>query len=1190
MLKAMEGYSKACIVLWVTAMTLGLAQRAIAQNAGAAAAQAHSSAGSVRYVAPDLLRQPTLYVVGYAHLDTEWRWEYPQVITEYLPKTMRLNFDLFQKYPNYIFNFSGANRYRMMKEYFPADYEKVRKYAREGRWFPAGSSMEEGDVNSPSPESIIRQVLYGNDYFRREFGVASAEYMLPDCFGFPASLPAILHAAGVKGFSTQKLTWGSAAPVGGPNSPEGTPVGTPFNVGYWIGPDGSRVLAAFNPGDYSAGISYDLTQSGPTPVGRNYVDWPKRIERNGKASGIYADYHYYGTGDTGGSPSESSVKLVEAMVTKGLTVLPSPRREFEEEEGPPPTTGPQVQVGTGPLRVISSKADQMFLDILKAGNTSNLPTYKGDLELTNHSAGSLTSQTVHKRWNRRNEVLADAAERASVAAAWLGGKPYPLGRLNDAWTLVMGGQFHDILAGTSTPKSYEYSWNDDVIALNEFGGVLTSATEAIASGMNTQAQGTALVVYNPLNIDREDIVEAAVRFPEGAPKAVRVIGPDGKETPAQLEEANNDSAKVLFLARVPSVGFAVYDVQSADTPIASPDLKVTESSLENARYRIRLDENGDMASIFDKKLNKELLSGPARLAFQTERPYDWPAWNMDWEDQQKPPRGYVQGPAKVRVVENGPARVAVLVERQAEGSKFAQTIRLSAGDAGHRVEIANAIDWMTKEAALKATFPLTAANPEATYNWGAGTVERGNNDAKKFEVAAHRWFDLTDKRGDFGVTILPDFLTGSDKPDDRTLRLTLVYTPGLGGGNGKDYADQTTQDWGHHEFIYGLAAHAGGWREGDSNWQAYRLSDPLLVFTTPKHAGDLGKSFSFLKVSNQNVRVMAVKQAENSSEVVVRVVEMHGNPAPHVRVSFAGPLTAAREVDGQELPLGEAAVQGADLVTSLTPYQIRTFAVKLGPARTKLAEAKSQPVALHFNVAVASDDGAKPQGGFDAAGEALPADMLPTDLAFHGIRFQLGPAWTGHPNAVAAKDQTIDLPAGNFNRVYILAAAADGDQKGTFRLGNQSADLTIQDWTGYVGQWDNRTWNIKSIELPVPPEPAANDTSAAAQRSLRIREYVKEHGPIKRTEMEYTGLAPGFIKRAPIAWFASHHHSADGVNTPYAYCYLYGYSLEMPKGATTLTLPDNEKIRILAITVADEAGAVRPAHPLYDVLRYSAER
>src|ERR1051325_3768643 len=77
---------------------------------------------------PYLAKEPTLYVVGYAHLDTEWRWEYPQVIQEYLTKTMRNNFALFEKYPHYIFNFTGANRYRLMKEYYPADFDRLKFY------------------------------------------------------------------------------------------------------------------------------------------------------------------------------------------------------------------------------------------------------------------------------------------------------------------------------------------------------------------------------------------------------------------------------------------------------------------------------------------------------------------------------------------------------------------------------------------------------------------------------------------------------------------------------------------------------------------------------------------------------------------------------------------------------------------------------------------------------------------------------------------------------------------------------------------------------------------------------------------------------------------------------------------------------------------------------------------------------
>src|SRR5437773_10925629 len=109
------------------------------------------------------------------------------------------------------------------------------------------------------------------------------------------------------------------------------------------------------------------------------------------------------------------------------------------------------------------------------------------MELTNHSAGSLTSQAYQKRWLRKEELLADAAEKASIAAEWLGGRAYPRERLNNAWTLVMGGQFHDLLPGTATPKAFEFAWNDDAIAMNQFAGVLTSATNTVAAAMDTQA-------------------------------------------------------------------------------------------------------------------------------------------------------------------------------------------------------------------------------------------------------------------------------------------------------------------------------------------------------------------------------------------------------------------------------------------------------------------------------------------------------------------------------------------------------------------------------------------------------------------------------------------------------------------------------------------------------------------------------
>jgi len=1146
---------------------------------------------------PDLTKDPTLYVVGYAHLDTEWRWEYPQVIDEYIRKTMEDNFKLFDKYPHYIFNFSGANRYRFMKEYFPADYEKLKKYVDQGRWFPAGSSMEEGDVNAPSAEAIIRQILYGNNWFRKEFGKASAEYMLPDCFGFPASLPTILAHSGVKGFSTQKLVWGSSAPGGGAQSVERTPEGTPFNVGVWVGPDGESVLAGINPGSYDSSITTDLSkpllpeppnnaleelrknvqqrrdkleqeeQSGKSPdpaelheyyalrtqrdgldraqqendLDRHQNDWAARVMQNGKVSGVFTDYHYYGTGDIGGTPDENSVKLLEAIVTQSTASLPPEGQFFSREQAHP--EWPAVKVGDGPVHVISAAADQMFRDITPA-QAAGLPRYTGEMELTNHSAGSLTSQAYQKRWLRKEELLADAAEKASIAAEWLGARPYPLQRLNDAWTLVMGGHFHDIAAGTATPKSYEFAWNDDIIAMNQFAGVLTNATEAVAGTLNTETNGVPLVVFNPLNIAREDLVEAKVDFPDGMPQAVRVTGPDGKGVPAQIS-----GGKVIFAASVPSVGYAVYDVQPGTVGEAAPSpLHVSQDSLENEYYRVKLNADGDVASIFDKTMGRELLSAPARLAISYDNPAQWPAWNMDWEQEQAPPKAFVSGPAKIRVVEEGPVRVAIEVERETAGSRFVQTMSLAAGAAGRRVEFGNMIDWNTHESNLKATFPLMASNHVATYNWDIGTIERPTAEPRKFEVPSHQWIDLTDMSGEFGATILTDCKNGSDKPTDNTIRLTLIRTPGTTGG----YPDQGTQDIGHHEFVYGIAGHAAGWRDAQTDWQAQRLNAPLIVFQTARHAGTLGRTFSLLRVSSSRIRVLAVKKAEQSDEVIVRLVELDGKPQPNVRVTFAAPITAAREVSGQEQPVGPAIIADGALVTSFSAYQPRTFALRLGAPAAKLAGVRSTPIALHYDRATASNDGTRSGAGFDGKGNALAGEMLPAQIMFNDVQFELAPAKTGAPNAVTPKGQTIALPNSFYNRVYVLAASADGDQAATFEVGSKKVELNIQDWSGFIGQWDDRKWT-------------STDTSH------------DDYGNM-------IGLTPGYIKRADLAWYCDHHHDAAGENVAYRYSYLFAYAMDLPPGAKAIKLPVNDKIRILALSAAEENPAVEPAQPFYDVL------
>ena len=1046
----------------------------------------------------DLTREKVLYEIGYSHLDTQWRWTYPQVISEFIPRTVHDNVALFEKYPDYIFNWSGANRYRFMKEYHPQDFEQVRKWVAKGRWFPAGSSWEENDVNVPSSESLIRQILFGHDFFKKEFGTESCEYMIPDCFGFPASLPSVLAHCGLRGFSTQKLTWGSA-------------VGIPFNVGVWEGLDGQSVIAALNPGSYTSQIKQDLS------IDKKWID---RLEKDGKDSGIYADYAYFGVGDRGGAPGQASVRWLEKSRTNSAAAI----------------------------RVVSARSDQMFRDITDA-EKANLPKYKGDLLLTQHSAGSLSSEAYMKRWNRKNELLADAAERASVAAYVLDAAPYPREKLHKAWELVLGGQFHDILPGTSLPKAYEYSWNDEIIAMNSFAEVLQDGVGGVAQGLDTRADGVPLVVYNPLSIAREDVAEAELEFPD--PTApVQVFDGDGNPVPTQVLPAHKGKCHFLFLAKVPSIGFAVYSAKQISAEPASTSLKANGLSLENGRYRVMLNDSGDIASVFDKTANREMLSAPARLAFQTENPHDWPAWNMDWADQSKDPRGYVSGPAEIRITENGPVRVAIEVKRETENSVFIQTIRLAAGDAGERIEVNNHVDWQSSACALKATFPLAVSNPMATYNWEIGKIQRGNNVPKKYEVPSHQWFDVTDTSDTYGVSILNDTKYGSDKPSDNLVRLTLLYTPGI--QNAGDYHEQQYQDWGKHDFIYGIYGHAGDWRQGKSDWQSARLGQPLMVFRTSAHAGKLGREFSLLHLNSDDVAVRAVKLAENADRIVVRLQELNGNGEKSVTLSGAGDISEASELNGVETRLGKLKPQKGSLALDFKDYQLRSLGLNLkSPA--KLSAPVSVAVKLPYDLDIFSFNEAKYDGDCDGDGATVPAEMIKDSVVTEGIRFQIGPTANGKENAVSCDGQTIALPKAKFNSIYLLAMAVDGDTDGVFKVDDHEVPMRIEDWSGFIGQWDNRVFDGSVADLTYSVLNPLNHLDA------------------------------GFIKRDPLAWFCSHRHQPDGNDEIYTYSYFFKYRLPAAAGAKTLTLPKNSRIRVVAASlVQDENDATVSTMPLYD--------
>lgn len=1031
----------------------------------------------------DLSSQKVLYTVGTAHLDTQWRWTIQKTINEYIKKTLDDNFSRFEQYPHYTFSFEGAFRYMLMKEYYPDRYQTMADYIAQGRWQVAGSTLENGDMNVVSPESLIRQALIGNNFFEDEFNKRSTDIFLPDCFGFSYTMPTWGAHCGIDGFSSQKLSWGGAVP-------------TPFDIGVWKGPDGASIIAALNPGSYTSTIGSDLS----TDTG-----WLDRINALGDTYGVYAGYKYFGTGDTGGAPTAGSCDWLEQSIA-----------------------------GSGPLTVVSAGSDDLYHDMTPAQKAA-LPVYDGELLMRIHGNGCYTSQAAMKRWNRQNELLADAAERVSVLADWMGAADYPQTTLDEAWIRFLWHSFHDDITGTSIPAAYHFSWNDEILSLNQFASVLSSGVGGICQGLDTQTEGIPVVVYNPLGVAREDIVEAALVYEAAPPASIQVFdGPE--EVPSQILSRDAHSITVAFSAEVPSVGFKVYDVRPSAQPCAlETGLSISTATLENNLYRVTINQAGDIASIRDKQNDRELLSAPCRLELLSDYSPSWPAWEIRYEDIQQMPYAYVGGPAALKILEDGPARVALQITRTfglEEVSTFVQTIALTSGSGAGQITVENKIDWKTTGTLLKASFPMAAFNSHATYDLGMGTIQRPNNRYNLYEVPAQQWADITHADGTFGVSILNDCRYGWDKPADNLLRLTLLHTPAVNTA----YTDQATQDIGQHQLTYAIAPHTGDWISGQTPQRAARLNQPLIAFQSQKHAGSLGRTYSFLQVDNPQVFVKAVKKAQRSDEVIVRFQELFGSSASDIRVTVGSGIQSAREVNGCERDVAGAAVIDGQLEFSMTKYQPKTFALTLTPPETTVPAAAAAPITLPYNMDAFSWDSNRSDGDFDE-GLTYPAELITDTVEVTGIPFQMGSRSNGQQNATACTGQAVYLGSHSYPSLYLLAASRGGDTEGTFTVSGQSVSIAVQDYHENVVDWGRQ------------------------------------------------GDVP-YLKRDTVGFVGTHRHNPAG-NLAYEFCSLFLYRLDLPAGANSIILPNNQDIVIFAMTMADHpAEQIRPAAALYDVLPY----
>ena len=1007
------------------------------------------------------------YAVSNAHLDTQWNWDVQTTINEYIPKTLRQNLWLIANYPDYIFNFEGAVKYSWMKEYYPLEYEKVREAIKDGRWHVSGSSWDANDTNIPSPESAFRNILLGQEFYKREFGIKSSDIFLPDCFGFSCTLPTIASHCGLIGFSTQKLTWRKHPFYGNER--------IPFTTGMWYGIDGSSIQSVFDCGSYvynfpEGDLSYDADL----------------LQRAGRDSQKTA-YRYFGAGDTGGSASIWSVRAIEEAVNSG----------------------------EGPVEVISAASDQIYKDYIASGRQSELPVYEGELLMDVHATGCYTSQAAMKRFNRRNEQLADGAEKASVIADWFGALPYQKEKINGAWQRFIWHQFHDDLTGTSIQRAYTFSWNDEIIAQSQFADLMRSASGAVSQAMDTRVRGVPVLVYNPAAYKRTSIVTADIPL-EKVPGSISVYSPEGHKVPAQLLSFSDGKARIIFAADMESAGYAVYDVRPSSKKEVSSELKISGRSIENSVYKVALDQNGDISSIIDKRFGKELVrkGEPAGLVvFSENRSCDWPAWEILKSTLDSTPE-YISENVRISIAEEGPLRATLKVEKSLGDSHFVQYISLTDGAADDRIDIAAEIDWAQENAVLKMNFPWTVSNPEALYDLGIGHIGRGNNTDTAYEVVAQHWADLTSEDGAYGIAVINDCKYGWDKPDDNTLRMTLFHNP----DTDTRYVHQEIQDFGHHRIRYSIFAHEGSAVDAGIVAEGEDFNQPLVSYIAEEHQGWLGRRFSFVESSSDQIAVKALKKAEDGNGYIVRTYEVSGKEAEGIRLHFPSEIIEAYEVNGIEEGRGKAVFEGNDLIVSSGRFEPKTYRVILEKPERMIQPVATEYIHLPYNMKAISPDAFMADADIDSLGNSFSDELMPDIIVNNGIPFARGEA--GISNAVRCQGQRIQLPEGDFDKVYILAAAADQDRRADFHVDDAAYVFDVPYFSDFYAQWGQDTFS------------------------------------------------EGYVKNGELAYVGNHRHNSAHGNEAYVFTYMYQLELDIDADSKEIILPDNPDIIVFAATAA----------------------
>ncbi len=388
--------------------------------------------------------------IGHTHIDVAWRWTLGQT-REKVQRTFGSVVEMMKKYPDYKFMSSQPQLLKYLKEESPELFAEVKKLVAEKRFELEGSMWLEADCNLTSGESLVRQIMFGKRFFRKEFGVENKILWLPDVFGYSAALPQILQKSGVDKFVTSKISWNESNRM-------------PYDAFMWKGIDGTEIFSYFltatdmNDGKVETFTTYNAKLNPSQVMGA----W-ERFEPKALSDEVLITF---GHGDGGGGPEDSYLENYERM-KHGIPGCNQTKIEFAGD----------------------------FLDRLKdkLENNKRLPKWAGELYLEFHR-GTYTSQAFNKRSNRKSELLYQNAEAVNAMAMKLFGRGYPQEKLNEGWECILLNQFHDIIPGSSIHSVYE-ECHRDYAKITEIGtDAENDAYSAILPNISTNG-GTA--VFNP---------------------------------------------------------------------------------------------------------------------------------------------------------------------------------------------------------------------------------------------------------------------------------------------------------------------------------------------------------------------------------------------------------------------------------------------------------------------------------------------------------------------------------------------------------------------------------------------------------------------------------------------------------------------------------------------------------------------